>query len=125
MTTAANRAALARAMTEDDLKAAVLDAAALRGWLVHHDRPARARRDGADTYRTAIEGDPGFPDLVLAHRRHGTLFRELKSERGRLSDDQQLWLAALADGGADVAVWTPTNWVDGLIDLELMGTPHR
>lgn len=119
--TATSRAQMARAMTEDDLKAAILDACSVYGWLVHHSRPSRERRDGADVYRTAIEGDAGLPDLILAHPKHGVLFRELKSERGHLRPDQQVWLAALADGGANVDVWTPTAWVDGLIDLELRG----
>lgn len=123
--TASARATIARAMSEDDLKAAVLDACSAYGWLVHHDRPARSRRDGQDRYSTPVEGDAGFPDLVLSHPKHGVLFRELKSERGRLSDDQQVWLAALADGGANVAVWTPTSWVDGLVDLELRGGVGR
>lgn len=125
MTVADSKRALARAMTEDQLKDAVLGAAALHGWLVHHDRPARARRGGEERYETAIEGDAGFVDLVLAHPRHGVLFRELKTERGSLSDDQRAWLDALSGSGrADVGVWRPEDWISGLIDVELQGK-HR
>lgn len=114
---------LAQAMTEDDLKGAVLAEAALRGWLVHHDRPARSRRGGEDRYSTPIEGDAGFADLVLVHHRHGVLFRELKSQRGTLDEDQRVWLAALSDAHADVAVWRPNDWIEGTIGRQLQGLP--
>lgn len=118
--TALQRQRIARAMTEDDLLEAVVAAAGFRGWHVHHSRPART----AQGWRTALVGNPGLPDLVLAHPRHGVLFRELKSMRGTLDDDQRGWLDALTNGGANVAVWRPSDWVDGLIDLELSGA-HR
>lgn len=121
-----SRAAIARTMTETDLKGAVLDAAALYGWLVHHDRPARVKDDdGGDTYRTAVEGDTGFPDLVLAHPRYGVLFVELKSERGTLSAEQTVWLEALTNGGAHAEVWRPADWVDGRIDRLLKGNRRK
>lgn len=121
MTVEHSRAQLARAMTEDDLKEAVIGEAQLRGWLVHHCRPARA---AAGKWSTPIEGDPGFVDLVLVHPRHGVLWRELKSQRGRLDDDQRRWLAALSSSGADAKVWRPIHWVEGSIDLELRGKAH-
>lgn len=107
----------ARAMSEADLQGAVLEAAAYHGWLIHHDRPARTTRGWA----TAITGHAGFPDLVLAHPRHGLLLRELKTERGLLTAQQSAWLEALSAGGANTAVWRPTDWLGGVIDLELRG----
>lgn len=116
---------MARAMSEDDLLEAVLESASTYGWLAFHPRPARVRAEGRETYRTAMQGDPGFPDLVLSHPKAGVLFRELKSERGTVDLDQQVWLAALADGGANVAVWRPTDWISGLIDAELRAGIRR
>lgn len=114
-----SRLALARTMTEDDLKEAVVAAAGLHGWLVHHCRPARVHRGDADAWATPVEGNVGFVDLVLAHPSRGVLFRELKSERGTLDDAQRLWLATLSNGGANVGIWRPRDWVGGAIDLEL------
>lgn len=108
-------------MSEDDLKDAVLQTAALLGWLVHHDRPARVTKKGVESWRTNIEGDRGFPDLVLAHPVHGTLFRELKAQQGLVAPDQVAWLEALTNGGADADVWRPSDWTSGRIERALRG----
>lgn len=108
-------------MSEDDLKDAVLENAALFGWLVHHDRPARVMKAGVETWRTNIEGDKGFPDLVLVHAAHGVLFRELKSEKGLVSPEQQDWLNRITGGGGNAGVWRPTDWTSGVIERTLRG----
>lgn len=111
-----------RRMTEEQLLEAVLDLAGALGWYAHHDRPARTA-DGK--WRTAIQGDRGFPDLCLAHPRHGTIFRELKDAHRPLEDDQRAWLEALANGGADAGVWRPKDWRDGTIERRLRGRVDR
>ncbi len=74
------------------------------GWLVHHSRPAMNRRG---EWSTPIQGDAGFPDLVLA--RDGTvLILELKSQKGRVPPEQHAWHSAM--GMMDVAVWRPSDW---------------
>lgn len=83
---------LARAMTEAELQSAIIAAAKLLGWRVCHFRAAKTERG----WRTPIEGDAGFPDLVLA-RRMRVLFLECKSDKGRLSPDQSAWCSALPD----------------------------
>jgi len=55
---------LARAMTEQQLLDAIVQAAKLHGWMVAHFRPALT----AKGWRTPMQGDPGFPDLVLARK---------------------------------------------------------
>lgn len=82
-------------MTEKQLQALVTEAAAWLGLHVYHTWDSR---------RSA----PGFPDLVIAGRR--VLFRELKSDSGRMSRAQQRWIWALQAGGADAAVWRPADW---------------
>lgn len=96
---------------ESGFQAAVIDLAQLRGWLVHHARPARTN----DGWRTPISGNAGFPDLVLA--RSGRLVvAELKSARGVVSSFQQSWLDCLgavsraSAGVAEVHVWRPADW---------------
>lgn len=96
---------LAQTMTEDDLKAQVLDLAAAHGWRVAHFRPARTQQG----WRTPVEADGrGWPDLVLVRER--VIFVELKAERGSLSADQRAWLEALTEAGAEVYVWKPRHF---------------
>lgn len=76
---------MARAMTEDELLAAITDAATLLGWRWHHIR----RSDQA-----LQQGHRGFPDLVLAKGKR-VYFLELKGPKGRVAEDQAKWLEAL------------------------------
>jgi hypothetical protein len=97
----------AKAMAEKPFQAAVLGAAARWGWLAYHTFDSR-------------RSQPGYPDLHLVHVGLGiSLFRELKTMRGRVSPDQQKWLDALAAAGHDVAVWRPSDWFSGFIDEQL------
>lgn len=89
-------------MSEDDFKDQVIKEAKDRGWLVVHFRPART----AKGYRTAIQGDKGYPDLTLA-RDGRVLFAELKSETGRASVEQKQWLHHL---GTRAYLWRPSDW---------------
>jgi VRR-NUC domain len=59
----------------------------------------------------------GFPDLVFAGR--WVMFRELKTEKGKLSEAQKEWLHALGLAGADVGVWRPTDLLNGTVAKEL------
>jgi len=52
---------------------------------------------------------PGWPDLVLIKPPH-ILFRELKSDSGRLNTYQLNTLAMLAQCDMDAAVWRPRDW---------------
>ncbi|MCR6706570.1 MAG: VRR-NUC domain-containing protein [Cellulomonas sp.] len=106
-----HRALVAEQMTESALQAQILTAARTTGWLAYHTHDSRRSR-------------PGFPDLVLVHDRRGlVLFRELKTERGRVRPEQREWLSALAAAGADAGVWRPSDWLGERVIAELMGTP--
>lgn len=104
-------------MSEDDLLEAVVDTATILGWHVYHPLPART----AKGVRTAQMGHTGYPDLTLAHHRHGVLFRELKSQAGIVAPDQLEWLNKLTNGGADAGVWRPLDWTQGRIEARLRG----
>lgn len=91
--------------TEGEFQTAVIALAHLRGWKVAHFRPARTERG----WRTPMEGDAGFPDLVLA-RKGSVIFAELKAHGKNPSADQADWLAALqGDNGVEVYVWRPED----------------
>lgn len=81
--------------------------AKLHGWLVMHTRAVEIR---PGVWKTPIQGHPGFPDLVLCHKTNrGLIFAELKSDMGRLSDSQELWLQAINENGAEHHVWRPKD----------------
>ena len=108
------RDVIAKAMTEDELLSCVVDMARKQyGWRVAHFRPARTNKG----YRTLMQGDPGFPDLVLA-KEGRVLFVELKSERGELSAEQEAWLFDLDE---QAKVWRPSDWLNNSIERILRG----
>jgi hypothetical protein len=93
-------------MNEAAWQQQVVDLARLTRWLVHHTRPAR-RADG--TWSTPIQGDPGFPDLVMI-RGSRVLWVELKSDTGRLTTDQMAWRDRLLLAGQEWYCWRPRDW---------------
>jgi len=92
------REVLDRAMSEAELQAQVVQLAQASGWLVYHTYDSR-------------KSPLGFPDLVLARGPH-LIFAELKSARGRLTDEQAEWMAALRRTGQVAYVWRPRQWDD-------------
>lgn len=94
-------------MTESEFQSQVIEIARLRGWKVAHFRPAQIR---PGRWATPIQGDAGFPDLVLARPSDGDLiFAELKKEKGRLSAGQVAWVRTLIATGAEAYVWFPSD----------------
>ena len=75
------------------LQEKVITIARMNGFMVQHSRPVQTAQG---RWLTAIQGDAGFPDLVLAHTHRGVLFVELKSDTGRLSPGQTAWRRNLA-----------------------------
>ena len=47
------------------------------------------------------------------------MFRELKTERGKVTPGQEAWLEALTFAGFDTGVWRPAQLLDGTIAREL------
>jgi len=96
------------AETEKEFQSCVIDFAKLNGWLVSHARPARVTVKGRETYRTALQGDAGAPDLLLA-RGGKVILVELKSEKGKPSHMQTAWITACGNHGR---LWRPSDWDD-------------
>jgi len=98
------RQVLAAAMTEAELERRVwhlIDGLGLMGY--HTYCAKRSRR--------------GFPDLTICGTR--VMFRELKREKGRVTDDQRKWIHALSAAGADAGIWWPGDLLSGRIAHEL------
>jgi hypothetical protein len=91
---------------EKDFQRWVIDVAHLYGWRIAHFRPARTARG---TWITPMQGDPGWPDLVLA-RQCEVILAELKRVGERPTAEQWTWLRVLASVPTnEVYVWTPTH----------------
>jgi hypothetical protein len=95
-------------VTEEELLDAVYGAVFRLGLVLFHP----------PDMRLASELSKGFPDLVVAGQ-GGVLFRELKTQIGRLSPEQIRWQERLFAAGADVAVWRPEHWKSGEIERQL------
>ena len=92
-------------LTESVFQGRIVDLAKLCGWRIHAERPAQ-RREGRWT--TPIQGHVGFPDLVLV-RRERLIFAELKVGYRKATDEQMIWLIALASR-AETHLWYPKDW---------------
>lgn len=101
-------------LTERQLQGTITDMATMLGWRWYHVHDSR---------RSA----PGFPDLVMVHTGQArTIWRELKTTKGRVSPAQRAWLADLEAAGEDAAVWRPSDLASGRILAELRGdTPPQ
>ena len=60
----------------------------------------------------------GWPDLAICGKR-GFIARELKTERGQLTRDQQEWGSRLRNAGVSWDVWRPDDLHSGRIQREL------
>jgi hypothetical protein len=66
----------------------------------------------------ARRSEAGYPDWTIAGL-GGQMWRELKTQRGKVSPEQQAWLDTLTAGGADARVWRPEHLLSGSVALEL------
>ena len=92
------------AMTEAQLQAAVIKLCKLYGLRYHHQK-------------ISIGSIAGWPDLVIVGRQ--LIFRELKSETGKVTGQQVEWRDVLGRAGQDWALWRPSDLASGRIVREL------
>ena len=80
-------------LKEKNFQAYIVSIAKNRGWRVYHTFNSR-------------RSEPGFPDLLLVRNR--ILYRELKTEKGRISPAQKAWGESLIEAGGDFKIWRPS-----------------
>lgn len=96
-------------MTEKQLQDVVTRLAGTLGWRAYHTHDSR-------------RSQPGFPDLVLVHPRLKlTLWRELKTQKGKTSLAQDGWIRDLTAADQNAAVWRPIDYFTGRIEAQLRG----
>lgn len=82
---------------EKDWQETIERSARVLRWLVYHTYDSR-------------KSAPGFPDLLLI-RPPRLIVAELKTETGRLSADQKLWLENFRNiPMVEAYVWRPSDW---------------
>lgn len=87
----------AAAMSEKEFQQKVLLLARAHGYRCYHT---------FDSRRSAA----GYPDLTLVRARDGRLiFAELKTETGKLTPEQEDWLADLRAADVQACVWRPSQ----------------
>lgn len=92
-------------MTEKDFQNTVIAMCKLLGVSCYH--PFFSRKSSV-----------GWPDLALCGDR-GFMLRELKTEVGRLTRDQQKWGSMLRQAGVSWDVWRPADLHSGRVQREL------
>jgi hypothetical protein len=97
VTTSTGRAQVLSAVTEKMWQRQVESWARRAGWLPYHTH-------------NSMGSTSGFPDLVLLRPRTSeVIYAELKTDRGKLSQPQLLWIDALKACGQRVFVWRPSD----------------
>jgi hypothetical protein len=101
-----------RTVTEKALQGAIYDCARRLGYMAYHVWDSR-------------KSTPGFPDLILLRTEPAPprlIVAELKTERGRLSAHQEVWLHRfLQIDGVEVYLWKPSQWLSGEVEAILRG----
>lgn len=95
-------------VSEKEFQKQVIELAHAFGWKIAHFRTAMNARGH---YQTPVGADgAGWPDLVLVHPEWKLiLFRELKTEKGKLAEHQRIWGEWLVAADQDWAVWRPSD----------------
>jgi hypothetical protein len=94
---------LAGEVSEKQLMEAIRHYAKLRGYLTYHTYDSR-------------RSDPGFPDLICV-RGEAAWALELKTEKGRVTEDQKAWIDALNDVEEVRALIVRPSQLDEIINL--------
>lgn len=93
-------------ITEKQFSSQVEDLFDLYQWTWTHFRPGMMQ---SGRWVTPLSGFKGFPDYC-AVKKDKLIFLELKSDKGKTSPSQKIWLSKLKDAGCDVYVFKPSDF---------------
>ena len=99
------------AVKEKDFQAQLIELIGILGGMVYHAHDSR--REVSRNGERMLVGDKdarGFPDLTIVTRDRRLIFAELKSTKGRFTEEQRAWLESLPDHQA--YLWRPSDWDD-------------
>lgn len=97
-----------RAVTEAELQSAVIEILKWRGWLPYHTHDSR-------------RSNPGFPDLV-AVRGSRLMFVEFKTEKGKIREQQVVWLDQLVKAHDEVYLVRPSTQDAFIENADVLGS---
>ena len=114
---ASSRSDQAHPMTESELQGVIVRMAEDKGWMVKPHDKANTSAGGGNRRAHRNGSANGFPDLVLA-RDGEVLFLELKTQVGKLSQEQVDWSMALPSNSGPVhyEVIRPSDLARGRVD---------
>jgi hypothetical protein len=114
-------------VSEDNFMGTVLELAKRTGWASFHARPAQITVHGGVSWRTPVQGNgAGFPDLFLAKPSHYPVIAELKSDMGKLTEDQERWRDILELSlSVRYFLWRPGDWDEIVAVLTETATNKR
>jgi hypothetical protein len=99
------RAKFIESWSEKELQEHIVGVARSLGWWAYHTYDSR-------------RSQAGYPDLHLI-RGTASIFRELKTKKGRLSPAQVECSSRMLAAGLDFAVWRPADVISGAIVQQL------
>lgn len=102
------------ALSESAFQQQVVELLGMLGYSHNHVR----RSIGRGTKWTTATSCVGYPDLHIWGRGR-SMFRELKSDTGKLTTEQEMVLASMREAGIDADVWRPADLDNGRIQREL------
>jgi hypothetical protein len=95
--------------SEEDFQKKVIDLSHMNGYRVAHFR--KARKKNGDWITPVSADGKGWLDLVLVNGDKGDIiFAELKSEKGKMTKEQEEWFIRLSKCSKSVYCWKPSNW---------------
>lgn len=107
-----SRVARLESMSEKDWQAQVIEIARMLRWRVAHFRSVLTKHG----WQTPVQGDGvGFPDLILVRDR--ILAVELKTDTGKVADEQLIWLTAFETAHIETHIWRPRDAEEVLATL--------
>lgn len=93
-------------ISEKAFTAQVIALARHLGYLTAHFRPGMTKRG---KWVTAGQGDSvGFPDII-AIRPGRAILAELKAAKGRVTPEQERWLAVARSAKIEAYIWRPSD----------------